>query len=122
MSDSPRFPARFDGEAFEEDCSHATTAGKRVARQARARYENEGAPVAELRACQQEGRDGTRLGGCVKVYLPPPDGPWGMVFTGDTDHAQPVLVCLAFGLRHPRRAYVPSVYRVADSRLHPPST
>jgi hypothetical protein len=29
-----------------------------------------------LRRCEEEGRDGTRLGGCVKFYLPRPAGRW----------------------------------------------
>ena len=29
--------------------------------------------------CQAEGRDGTRLGGCVKTRVPWPDGRWGIV-------------------------------------------
>lgn len=109
---------RFDDETIDEDCRQSTTAGRVVGRQARTRYKDEGAPVVEARACQQEGRDGTQLGGCVKAYLPPPDGRWGMVLTGDIDDGQPVLVCLAFGLRHSQRAHVPSVYRVAHRRLH----
>jgi len=57
----------------------------------------------------------------VKTYLPQPDGAWGMVFTGDTDHTgAPVLVYVAFGVRHPTRAWQPSVYQVAHRRLHSP--
>jgi hypothetical protein len=42
-----------------------------------------------------------------------------MVFSGDlAEDGTPVLVCLAFGLRHPTRAWQPSVYQVADRRLH----
>jgi len=40
-----------------------------------------------------------------------------MVFTGDRDPT-PVLVFLAFGVRHPRSPWRPSVYQVADRRLH----
>lgn len=55
----------------------------------------------------------------MKTYLPHPDGPWGFVLTGDIDSdATPVLVALAFGLRHPQRAWQPSVYQVAHARLH----
>jgi hypothetical protein len=42
--------------------------------------ERDGAPIEQLRACHAEGRDGTRLGGCLKLYVPPPAGPWGIVF------------------------------------------
>lgn len=119
MADSPRFPVRLDEEAFGEDLYHATPAGKAIARSERARMEREGIATSELRTCAAVGPDGTRLAGCVKTYLPRPDGPWGMVFTGDTDESgNPVLISLAFGLRHPRRAWQPSVYQVAHARLH----
>jgi hypothetical protein len=123
VTDSPRFSVRFDEEAFAEDLGHATAAGREVSRRERARMEREGISPRELRACEAEGRDGTRLGGCVKTYLPQPDGDWGMVFTGDVDATgAPVLVYVAFGSRHPTRPWQPSVYQVADRRLHPPDT
>jgi hypothetical protein len=116
---SPRFSVRFDDEAFAEDLAHATHAGRRVAHVERERLEHDGILVAELQACESEARDGTRLPGCVKSYLPQPQGGWGMVFTADVDlDGRPVLVCLAFGVRHPIRPWQPSVYQVADRRLH----
>lgn len=122
MADKPRFSARFDQQAFAEDLSHATEAGQRVANTERARIERKGISAGELLACDPEARDGTRLGGCVKTYLPQPDGGWGMVFTGDTDAAgRPVLLYLAFGMRHPTHPWQASVYEVADRRLHSPS-
>jgi hypothetical protein len=39
----------------------------------------EGAPRDWLRRCEEEGRDGTRLGGCLKLYIPQPAGQWGTV-------------------------------------------
>ena len=101
MADSPRFPVRFDAEALAEDLAHASARGREVGMGERARLERDGIAVSELRACASEGRDGTRLAGCVKTYVPRPDGPWGMVFTGDREPT-PVLVFLAFGMRHPR--------------------
>jgi hypothetical protein len=120
VADRPRFAVRFDDEAFAEDLHHATAAGRDVGERERARMEREGVGTGQLKACQAEGREGTELGGCVKTYLPQPDGPWGMVFTGDREaDGSPVLVCLAFGVRHPTRAWQPSVYQVADWRLRP---
>ena len=115
MADSPRFSVRFDEEALAEDLAHASASGREVGE--RARLERDGIAVSELRACAAEGRDGTRLAGCLKAYLPRPAGPWGMVFTGDRDPT-PVLVFLAFGVRHPRSPWRPSVYQVAHRRLH----
>ncbi len=50
---------------------------------------------------------------------PRPRGLWGIVFTGDVGvDGRPVLIALAFGVRHPSRAWQPSVYQVAHSRLN----
>lgn len=119
MGDSPRFPVRFDEEAFSEDLHHATQAGRVIAERERVRLERNGIRPRELQPCAAEGPEGTRLAGCVKTYLPPPDGQWGMVLTGDREpNGAPVLTYLAFGVRHPQRAWQPSVYQVAHRPLH----
>jgi hypothetical protein len=117
-AEGPRFRVRFDELAFAEDVVHPTPAGRTAALQARERLEQDGIAVDDLIPCLAEARDATRLPGCVKTYLPPPDGLWGMVFTGDREGGTPVLVFLAFGRRHPTRAWQPSVYQVAHRRLH----
>jgi hypothetical protein len=117
MADSPRFPVYVDDETFTEDVNHATPAGRRAAERARLRLEREGITPGELYACDPEARDGTRLAGCVKTYLPRPDGPWGIVFHA-WERETPGLAYLAFGVRHPQQPWQPSVYQVADRRLH----
>lgn len=117
MADSPRFPVFVDDEAFTEDLSHATPAGRAVAERERERLEQDGIAITQLRACEPEARDGTRLGGCVKTYVPSPDGPWGIVFAA-WEREGPGLAYVAFGVRHPQRAWQPSVYQVAHRRLH----
>lgn len=119
MPDSARFPVRFDDEAFAEDVAHATATGRDVGLRERQALERDGVDVQRLRRCDAEGPDGTRLGGCVKCYLPAPDGQWGMVLRA-WELEGPGLVCVAFGLRHPQRPWQQSVYRVAHRRLHPP--
>jgi hypothetical protein len=37
------------------------------------------AEIKALRRCDSEGRDGTKLPACFKVYLPAPSGRFGMV-------------------------------------------
>jgi hypothetical protein len=75
--------------------------------------------VATLRRCDEEGTDGTRLVACVKVHLPPPAGPFGMVFRVSHDSSRAKLAVVAFGVRHPSRSSnAPSVYRLAHRRLH----
>jgi hypothetical protein len=114
-------PVHFDELAFAEDISHATTAGRRVAIDARRELERDGVDIATLQRCQAHGRDGTRLERCVKLYLPSTGGPWRMVFeiTRDRASAQLVLAYLAFGVGHPGKPWQPSAYQVAHQRLHP---
>jgi hypothetical protein len=94
----------------------ASAAGRAAAQAARDRYAREGVSLDELRPCQAEARDGTRLLDCVKTYLPAPSGRFGMVFSVDEG---PTLVYLAFGVRHhPRDSHALTVYQIADRRLH----
>jgi hypothetical protein len=78
----------------------------------------DGVPVGSLRPCDAEARDGTRLGGCAKLYIPQPDGRWGAVFTIDMAASKPALLLLAVGERHPARPWKLSVYEIAHRRLH----
>jgi hypothetical protein len=73
-------PVVFTDDAFDEDIAHAGSGDRAVAEAARRRYERDGAPIGELRKVEAEGRDGTILPGCLNVYLPAPDGRFGMVF------------------------------------------
>jgi hypothetical protein len=119
LTGEPHFPARFDPEAFREDMARTTPAGRDAAEAARRRYEAGGVPRSELRPCDPEHREGTRLAQCLKVYLPAPAGRFGMVlrFVIADDGAR--LDYLAFGIRHhPRDSNAPTVYEIAHRRLH----
>lgn len=113
----PRFPLRVDAAVLEEDLAHATAGGRRAVAASIAALEREGVPFAWMKRCQAEHRDGSDLAGCVKIYVPPPDGPWGAVFLGDLVDGAPTLVLLAVGQRHPVQPWTPSVYQVAHRRL-----
>lgn len=121
---APRRPGRarvvFDELLWGEDMARATAAGAEAATEARRRLERDGAPIEQLRACQAEGRDGARLGGCLKIYVPPPAGPWGIVFRLAVDEDGSFLAVLAFASRHPTTGRHTSVYQLADERLHRP--
>lgn len=120
MSDkrAGRTTALFDDAAVAEDLQRASDAGQDVARAARSEYEQDGVPVGVLLACDEEGADGTRLAHCVKVYLPPPDGKFGMVFRIERRDGKLRLVYAAFGVRHhPRGSNAPTVYQIAHDRL-----
>jgi hypothetical protein len=107
--------------AWQEDLRRATGSAKRIAEETRSRLEREGQAIDALFACDAEARDGTRLPGCMKVYLPPPGGPLGLVFEiakSKDDHLY--LAHLAFGVRHlPAGARGETVYQLADRRLNP---
>jgi hypothetical protein len=114
-----RARAQFDSDAWDEDLGRATTAGREAAEAARREYEQSGIPVAQLRRVAEHGGDGTELPSCAKVYLPPPNGRFGMIFMLRLDaDRRPVLAFLAFGVRHhPRGSQRPTVYQLAHQRL-----
>ena len=120
-----RARARFDHDAWEEDLSRARRRRGAPWPGALVEYEQSGIPIAQLRRVAEHRHDGTELPGCAKVYLPPPDGRFGMVFALRLDSdARPLLTYLAFGVRHhPRDARSPTVYQFAHQRMdgRPPS-
>ena len=114
----PAFVVTFDDATLAEDLAHTSAPGRVVALDARRQFGAHGVDIALLRPCSAEGRDGTRLRGCVKTYLPAPIGDWGMVFEVRADEdGRPFMHCLAFGRRHPLRVGQPSVYELAARRL-----
>lgn len=93
-------------------------AGAKVLRDARSQFERDGVEIKTLRRCDPEGRDGTKLPACFKVYLPPPNGKFGMVLRFVRDDDGLALRYLAFGIRHhPRDSNALTVYDVAHRRL-----
>jgi hypothetical protein len=112
--------AHFDPDAWEEDLARTTPAGREAAETARRDYEKNGVPIERLRRVAKHGGDHTNLPDCAKVYLPPPDGRFGMVFMLKFEpNGRPVLAFLAFGVRHhPQHSRRPTVYQLAHLRLH----
>lgn len=114
----PRFEVRVIDEVLREDLARCTLAARTAIEPIVAALREEGAAREWLRRCEEEGQDGTRLGGCVKLYIPQPAGQWGAVLVGDEGAARPALVLIAVGERHPARPWKPSVYEIAHRRLH----
>lgn len=113
------FPARFDPDGWEEDLARTTPAGRDAAEAARRVYERDGIPFEHLRRIEAQGRDGTVLPDCAKVYLPQPAGRFGMVLRAIEIDGRLRLAYLAFGVRHPPRdSRRPTVYQLAHQRLH----
>lgn len=114
----PRFPIAVDDALLDEDLVHATPAGRAAITAMIGRLQQDGVSQSWLKRCQADGHDATALEGCVKLYIPQPNGQWGAVFAGDRRGGIPTLVLVAAGDRHPARPWTPSVYQVAHRRLH----
>ncbi len=117
----PVFPVGFDEDALAEDLERLPASAENALRAFRKELRcNGGLPQSRLKACQAEGRDGTRLEGCVKTYLPWPDGRFGAVFVAVTHPNRPLaLRVIAFGVRHQHReSNADTVYQVANKRLN----
>ncbi len=109
----------FDEAVFAEDVMRSGRTGAAVLQETRRRYERDGVTVERLRSCEAEGSDGTALPGCFKVYLPEPNGKFGMVLALASDEHGLGLRCLAFGVRHqPKGSHAETVYEIAHRRLH----
>lgn len=113
-----RLPVVFDDPTWNADLARLGQRGAEIADRARADLEREGVALSDLLKCDPEGRDGTRLGGCVKLYL----DHWGLVFAPDVSPAgEPRLLCIALGVRHPPVSSPRwSVYKLAHRRLNVP--
>jgi hypothetical protein len=109
----------FDEGAFAEDTMRSGRSGAETLREARSRFERGGVEITALRRCEPEGRDGTKLPACFKVYLPAPNGRFGMVFRFVRNSDGIALRYLAFGVRHhPRNSNAQTVYEIAHRRLY----
>jgi hypothetical protein len=114
----------FEERWWAADLTAATPAGRRAAQAWRSSAEHDGVRVGDLRPCQAEAADGTRLPQCLKLYVPFPAGAWGAVFLVaiDVTSGRGILDLLAFGLRHPPAGRRASVYEIAHRRLHRPAS
>jgi hypothetical protein len=124
MADKPRdvdviAPARFDEETLATDLEHLSdAAGTALAQLRREVDRDDGLPKSRLKRCEPEGRDGTRLPGCVKTRVPWPDGSWGIVFRAVAHPTRPFgLRGIAYGHRHPTGPGQLSDYEIASRRL-----
>ncbi|MDE3024417.1 MAG: hypothetical protein KGI93_02485 [Acidobacteriota bacterium] len=115
------FPVAFDELAMAEDCARLGHAGIAACAELGREIDRLGGlPRERLLACEAEGRDGTRLPGCVKTYVPWPAGRFGAVMVAVSHLERPVgLRVIAFGVRHhPRGAQALTVYQIAHLRLN----
>ena len=116
----PIFPVGFDEDALAEDRERLSASAENALREFRKELRRQGGiPKSRLKVCHDEGHDGTMLGGCVKTYVPWPDGRFGAVFVAVTHPNRPMaLRAFAFGVRHhPRGSNAETVYETAHKRL-----
>jgi hypothetical protein len=116
----PIFPVGFDEDALDEDLERLPAGAEIALWEFRKELRREGGiPQSRLKACHDEGRDGTALGGCVKTYVPWPDGRFGAIFVAVKHPKRPMaLRAFAFGVRHhPRESNAETVYEIAHRRL-----
>jgi hypothetical protein len=114
----PAFEVHVDERALADDLAHVSDAARAAIEPMLQRLKADGAPAVWLKRCDAEARDGTRLPGCVKLYIPQPAGRWGAVFLGGAVDGRLTLFLLAVGERHPGASWRPSVYEIAHRRLH----
>jgi hypothetical protein len=116
----PVFPVGFDEDALAEDLSRLPVSATEALTSFRKELQRQGGlSKSRLKACQAEGRDRTMLDGCVKTYVPWPDGRFGAVFVAVTHPSRPLaLRAIAFGIRHhPSESNAATVYEIAHKRL-----
>lgn len=120
MADAPAapiVPVQFNEHAIAEDLTHHAPVARKALDLFRREVDRDGGlPFSRLKSCEDESRDGTRLGGCVKTYVPWPTGRFGLVLLPVAHPTRPLaLRAFAYGIRHPA-AGKPSVYEIADQR------
>ncbi len=120
-----RLEVSFDADVWAQEVErlHPRKPMRAAAERARNEIAANGVARTELSACRTEGDDGTRLGRCLKVYVPlgdrpPSERPYGFVFDlAEGPHGVVTLRFLTFGERHPAPG-TRSVYERAHKRLH----
>jgi hypothetical protein len=113
-------PVHIDDALFDADLARLPETARTALQTARRRFVESGVLASERRHCDAEHPSGTRLPGCLKVYIPDFAGPWRIVFqvawlAEDTLG----LEYVAAGVAHPPAgARRRSVYELAHYRLH----
>jgi hypothetical protein len=114
---APSVPVQFNEPAIAEDLTHHPPAARKALELFRREVDRDGGlSFSRLKRCDAEGRDGTRLTGCVKTYVPWPAGRFGLVLLPVAHSTRRLaLRAFAYGVRHPAANRL-SVYEIADRR------
>jgi len=119
-------PLRFGDDEWGEEIERLDRRSTARIQAERARREIEGGKAAvDFDKCEAEDEEsGTRLPGCVKLYVPPgrqgaSAAPFGFVFQlAQNPDGSLVWNFIAFGERHPDNPATRTVYERAHKRLH----
>lgn len=118
-------PIRFDRDEWHAEVERLGERSTSRIQAERARREIEsGKATLDLQKCEADGEGGTRLPGCVKLYVPlgrqgASEAPFGFVFQlAQNPDESLVWNFLAFGERHPDNPATRTVYERAHKRLH----
>jgi hypothetical protein len=121
---SRRVPVVIDPGVWREEVERLTprSSARVAAERERRRLESDGIAEELLERCDAQGRDGTRLAGLLKAYVPlrrapASERPFGFVFRPGREQGVSAVYLAAFGERHPRSG-TRSVYERAHKRLH----
>jgi hypothetical protein len=86
-------PVEFNEDAIAEDLTYHPSVARRALDLFRREVDRDGGlSFSRLKRCDEEGRDGTRLAGCVKTYVPWPTGRFGLVLL-PVAHSTKPLAC-----------------------------
>ena len=112
-----------DTEWTEEVERYDPNAAARTRAEVARREIESGRAKLAWRPCEPVGRDGTRLPGCRKLYVPlggegASASPFGFIFLLVKTEDGLAWAFLAFGQRHPDNPASRSVYERAHHRLH----
>jgi hypothetical protein len=123
VADTPAgalMPVLFNDDAIAEDFAHLPPTARNALDIFRREVDRDGGlPTSRLKRCEGEGRDGSRLAGCLKTYVPWPTGRFGLVLLPTEHPTRPLAVrAFAYGVRHPT-GNKPSVYTIAHERRQP---
>jgi len=118
----PVFSVGFDEDALAEDLERLSAgAGEALEAFRKELRRDGGLPKSRLKACHDDGQDRTMLAGCVKTYVPWPDGRFGAASSpSNTRSVRWPYACSpsGFGITLASQTPKPSTKSLIDGSTH----